>query len=304
MRRNKKYIEYDYEAAYDKQLHSMEEANFQRMLDEGRVKSIYATKEIRAGEQLEVEIYPEFSKSQRSEIPKEGLKDKRRQAQKNLNEKNSRKECERLIMENFGDNDIWATFTYSDDNMPDSLKRARQDIQNYIRRLNYIRKKRGFRNLRYVYITECSEKGRWHHHIVMDGDMVLDVAELTWKLGRRNNVRRLEKDENGLSGMANYITKEKRKNGGKYQKAWKSSKNLRKPKVDKNHYKFRQKDVDEVVTGREPLEDKLGKWYGKQGYKLNSFEVRYNVFNGRFYISARLMSPIKQDNARKEKQKE
>ena len=44
MRRNKKYIEYDYEAAYDKQLHSMEEANLQRMLDEGRVKSIYATK--------------------------------------------------------------------------------------------------------------------------------------------------------------------------------------------------------------------------------------------------------------------
>ena len=70
MRRSKKYIEYDYEAAYDRQLHSLEEANLQRMLQESKVKSIYATKEIRAGEQLEVEIYPEFSTSQRSEIPK------------------------------------------------------------------------------------------------------------------------------------------------------------------------------------------------------------------------------------------
>lgn len=304
MRRSKKYIEYDYEAAYDRQLHSLEEANLQRMLQEGKVKSIYATKEIRAGEQLEVEIYPEFSTSQRSEIPKEGLKDKRRQAQRNLNEKNSRKECGRLIIENFDDEDIWATFTYTDANMPDSSKQAYKNMTNYIKRLNRIRKKRGQPNLRYIYVTECSDKGRWHHHIVMDGDMGLDVAEATWHMGGRNQVRRLEKDENGLSGMANYITKQKRQNGGKYQKAWKSSKNLRKPKVDKNHYKFKQKDVDEVVTGRQPMEDKLKKWYEAQGYKMYDFEVRYNVFNGRFYISARLRRPPDKLKDRKERLKE
>lgn len=304
MRKNKKYIEYDYVAAYDRQLHSLEEANLQRMLTEGKVKSIYATKEIRAGEQLEVEIYPEFSRSQRSEIPKDGLKDKRRQAQRNLNEKNSRKECERLILENFGDDDIWATFTYSNVNMPESFEQAYRDITNYIKRLNRIRKKKGLPNLRYIYTTECSEKGRWHHHIVMDGDMNLDAVEATWHLGGRNQVRRLEKDENGLSGMANYITKEKRHNGGKYQKAWRSSKNLRKPKVDRNHYKFKQKDVDEVVTGRSPLEDKLNKWYSAQGYKMNSFEVRYNIFNGRFYISARLHRLPKRGKDRKERQRE
>ena len=87
-----------------------------------------------------------------------------------------------------------------------------------------------------MYVTECSDKGRWHHHFVCDGDMGLEAVEKKWKKGRRNQVRRLQKDENGLSGMANYITKQKHpeKKGkepkpvGKYQKAWKASKGLKK----------------------------------------------------------------------------
>ena len=291
-KRKAAYIEYDYEAAYEKQLHDLEESNAERMLKEGRVRSVYATKEIRAGEQMDVEIYPEFAKSERELIPDEGRRKKQRQAQRNLNEKNSRKQCERLINENFSDRDIWATFTYTDENMPSSMKEAQKDMTNYIKRINYRRKKKGLKNARYIYVTECSEKGRWHHHIVMDGDIDMDTVEAAWNKGKRNEVRRLQKDENGLSGMAMYITKQKKgKAGSKYQKAWKASKGLRKPEVKKNHYKFKQKDVDDIVTGKAAIEDKLSKWYAKEGYKMTSFEVRYNIFNGRFYISARMHRP-------------
>lgn len=291
-KRKAAYIEYDYEAAYEKQLHDLEESNAERMLKEGRVRSVYATKEIRAGEQMDVEIYPEFAKSERELIPDEGRRKKQRQAQRNLNEKNSRKQCERLINENFSDRDIWATFTYTDENMPSSMKEAQKDMTNYIKRINYRRKKKGLKNARYIYVTECSEKGRWHHHIVMDGDIDMDTVEAAWNKGKRNEVRRLQKDENGLSGMAMYITKQKKgKVGSKYQKAWKASKGLRKPEVKKNHYKFKQKDVDDIVTGKAAIEDKLSKWYAKEGYKMTSFEVRYNIFNGRFYISARMHRP-------------
>lgn len=65
-RRKAVYIEYDYEAAYQKALTDMEEDNMERMLKEGRVRSLYATKEIRAGEQMDVEIYPEFRRNERS----------------------------------------------------------------------------------------------------------------------------------------------------------------------------------------------------------------------------------------------
>ena len=314
MKRRKKavYIDYDYEAAYQKMLTDLEEDNMCRMLNEGRVRSIYATKEIKAAEQMDVEIYPEFRRGQREQIPDEAKLKKQRQAQRNLNEKNSRKECERTINANFTDNDIWGTLTYTDDNMPNSMQEAQHDMTLYIGRLNYERRKKGLAKL------------RWHHHFVCDGDMGLEAVEEKWKKGRRNQVRRLQKDENGLSGMANYITKQKHpdKKGkepkpvGKYQKAWKASKGLKKPEVHKNHYKFKQKDIDEVVTGRCDLEDKLKKWYAADGYKLTSYEVRYNNMNGRFYIYARMYkqpqegekidkatSKIKQKTAKKKAKK-
>ena len=109
MKRRKKavYIDYDYEAAYQKMLTDLEEDNMCRMLNEGKVRSIYATKEIKAAEQMDVEIYPEFRRGQKEQIPDEAKLKKQRQAQRNLNEKNSRKECERTINANFADNDIW-----------------------------------------------------------------------------------------------------------------------------------------------------------------------------------------------------
>ena len=50
---------------------------------------------------------------------------------------------------------------------------------------------------------------RWHHHIVMDGALDMETVESCWKQSSRNEVRRLQTDENGLSGMANYIVEEK-----------------------------------------------------------------------------------------------
>ena len=239
-----------------------------------------------SGDQLEVEIYPEFTKGQKDQIPDEGKRKRQRQAQKNLNDKNSKKMCERVISENFTDRDIWATFTYTDDNMPASMEVATKNMQNYIRRLNYQRKKQGLSNARYVYVTECSEKGRWHHHIVMDGDVDMDTVEAVWNLGKRNEIRRLQRDENGLVGMARYITKEKSKKG-KYQKTWCASKGLRKPKEKVNHYKTKQKDVDRIVKGDLNVCDHLMKWYGDK-YDFAEAEVKYNTFNGRFYIYGRM----------------
>ena len=93
-RRRKKnvYVEYDYEEAYQKQIENLEEDIIKRMMDGKKIKYVYATKEIKAGEQLEVEIYPEFTRKRVEEIPEEGRRKKDRQAQRNLNEKNSRKQ--------------------------------------------------------------------------------------------------------------------------------------------------------------------------------------------------------------------
>ena len=128
------YVPYDYEAAYQNSLEQMEEENEKRLLKEGKTKNIYATKEIRSGDQLEIEIYPEFARRQESQIPDEGRRKKQRQAQKNLNDKNSRKMCERLILENFDNRDIWATFTYTEE--PETLEEAVR-VGRHLEKLGY-----------------------------------------------------------------------------------------------------------------------------------------------------------------------
>ena len=132
-----------------------------------------------------------------------------------------------------------------------------KNMQNYIRRLNYQRKKRGLKNARYVYTTEGTQEGRFHHHIVMDGDIDMDTVEELWIKGRRNQVRRLDKDEDGLTGMAKYITKEKKK---KSQKKWTPSKGLKKPEEKVNHYKFNVNGRFYINARLHRQPERTGKW--------------------------------------------
>lgn len=281
--KGKAYVAYDYEEAYKDQLDKLSEQEIRdRTWTKERV--IYATKEIRSGDQLELEIYPEFPRSQISRIPTEAMKARNRRARQNLNEKNSRKMCERVINCNFTNRDIWATFTYDEENVPGSMEEAARNMQNYIRRLNAFRKKKGLPNARYVYTTELSPKGRYHHHIVLDGDLSLDDVERIWTKGSRSQVRRLSKDKDGLTGMAMYITKEKAKG----KKRWTSSRGLEKPKETVNHYKFSKKDVQRAAANADSIREKMDRLYGPQGYAFSRVQVTYNKVNGGLYVYARM----------------
>lgn len=303
--RGMQYIPYDYEAAYNKALEDMHEWFIQNAFEHGK-KVVYALKEITAGEQLEVEIYPQFRSM--DEVPPEGRKPKRdnSRAQKNLNDKNARVYVERLINRNFGDGDIWITLTYDDEHLPPDgdIDAAIKNMQNYIRRVNYQRAKRNLPNCKYVYVTEYSpqEEIRWHHHIVMDGALDMDTVEKCWKQGRRNEVRRLEKDENGLSGMANYIVKEKER--VKSEKRWNSSQGLANPDIrvvyskrpDAAHgnYKKIGSYVDRMVKDQESIRDQMCKWY--PDFDFTNAAVYYNDFNCMFYIHGRMRKRRKTEN--------
>ena len=68
-KRGMQYIPYDYEAAYNKAMEDMHEW-FIENLFQHRKKVIYALKEITAGDQFEIEIYPQFRSI--DEVPPEG----------------------------------------------------------------------------------------------------------------------------------------------------------------------------------------------------------------------------------------
>lgn len=308
-RKGMQYIPYDYEAAFREQLTMMQEWYLDNMFAHDR-KVRYALKEIKAGDQFEVEIYPQFRKM--SEVPKDGQKIVRdNRAQNNLNDKNSRKFVERKVNANFGDGDIWMTATYDDDHLPPDgdLDAANKDMVNFIGRINYQRKKRGLPKARWIYVTEYDKDAaiRWHHHIIIDGDLDMDIVEQCWKKGRRNEVRRLKRDENGLSGLANYIVKQKDRL--RSEKRWHCSKGLlnpdirvvhsKQPEKGQGNYKPIGKYVDGMVKDQNTIGEVLAKWYPE--YDFTNAQVYYNDFNYMFYIHARMRRKKEENEDGKEK---
>lgn len=279
-RRQKAFIDYDIEATYTEHIDA-EDNRIKSMLDRGDIKSVYATKTIKAGKVFEVEIYPEFTKAQAAAA---GVKKKNKQAQKKLNDKNARKYLERLINANFGNGDYWATFTYSNEHKPDSVEAAQKDMKNYIGRVNYHRKKQGKPPAKYIYITEYGEKtGRVHHHLIIDNGLSMDELERLWKKGSRNNIRRISEDENGIAGLANYLTKDPQG-----RKRWKSSKGLKKPVERKSYSIFKYRRIRKMIENHDNIKIELEKQY--KGKRLINAEVRYNKHNGRFYIYAKMIN--------------
>ena len=100
------------------------------------------------------------------QIPEEGRKKDNSRAQKNLNDKNARKYVIRLINNNFTDRDIWMTLTYRPGEEPENMERAVKNMQNYIDRINY-RRKRGAWEMPDIFILQSIPRRRRFAGIIM-----------------------------------------------------------------------------------------------------------------------------------------
>lgn len=143
----------DYEEQWKEQQEKLKEWELERLLKEGKVESLYRTtttkaKNLQSGsELLEAQIYPSFC--HKADVPhtKKGRESK--PSQKNLNDKNSRRYFIRLANINFGENDLWCTFTWDKEHIPADEAAADRDIANFIRKINYRQKKAGRENIKY-----------------------------------------------------------------------------------------------------------------------------------------------------------
>ncbi len=294
----KTYDNYDYEEAYQNQIDTLEEWELERLMQTGKVNCLYRTTTIKSrneksgAEMLESMVYPSFPN--REDVPKTAKKRETGQAQKNLNDKNARRYLIRLANINFSKGDIWATFGWDDDNMPEDEERAEKDIKNFIARINYHRRKAGLENAKYIYIPAIDGYARPHFHILISGDgMDRDELEDLWTKCERKNTRRVKPDDDFLiTGIATYITQNPHGT-----KRWRSSKNLKKPDAPTRSYrKFSRKKVNGMVRDFEELKAQMEKAY--PGFKFLDAEVKYNDKVAAFYIYARM---IKKRDKGKEK---
>ena len=191
----------------------------------------------------------------------------------------------RLANINFGKGDIWATFGWNEECLPEDMGEARKDVKNFISRVNYRQKKQGKENIKYIYILAYDGYTRPHVHILMTGEGIdRDELEDLWGKCDRPNTKRIQPDDDFLiTGLATYVS-----NNPHGTKRWCASKNLVKPPEPSRSYsKFRRTKVNRMVKDFEVLRAEMEKAY--QGYKFLDAEVKYNKQLASFYIYARLV---------------
>lgn len=135
----------------------------------------------------------------------------------------ARRKCARMVNANFRQGDLFLTLTFRE---RVDVENALRLFRNFISRLKRLRKRKGYSELKYLYVVESKRK-REHIHLLIN-KMDISMKELSelWGLGRVM-VSILEPGGD-YTGLAYYITKENYK---EYGKRWSGSRNLEKPKV-------------------------------------------------------------------------
>ena len=206
---------------------------------------LYRTRTIKAGPVTECEVYPVYSREQekRARKAREKLSSDRQQR---ANQEAAIRRIVRLSNANFTNKDLHVTLTF-EGNVPD-WEQCQRDVRNFIRRMQYLRKKRGLEKAKYIYAIEDNEHGikkRIHVHLLVTGGISREEIEACWNKGLAN-ADRLQPNEEGLAGISKYLTKAQ-----KNRKKWVCSQGLKQPKVSTSDTKLSRRKVERLASDLE-----------------------------------------------------
>lgn len=206
---------------------------------------------------------------------------------KKLNDSYSRKYFEWLVQNNFTEKDYHITLTFA--NAPPNKETAKKLLDNYIRRLRRLYKKKGA-VFKYIYVREGKINGRTrlHYHIIVSGNGVSrDEVEGLWHEGWAN-ADRLQFTERGLTNLVGYLMKSQ-KYAEKDERCWNCSQNMIRPDEiidDDKITKRRMKKLIEAARNNE-AEKYLGCIY--KGWCVIYCDVGENPVTGRPYARIKLL---------------
>ena len=186
------------------------------------------------------EIYPYTG--QQLEANRGGRRGKKKNvsapAQKNLNDKRAKRYFVQLANSNFGRGDLVVHLSYAPEWLPESEEEARKIVARYLRRLAYLRKKRGLEPLKYLCVTQVGRKKngshRLHHHVLINGGLDRDEVEALWWAVKETrdreavmygyaNADRLKPGKLGIAQMAGYMVQDSAgKSTGHSHRIWKN----------------------------------------------------------------------------------
>lgn len=240
-----------------------------------RQKAAYREKRFHCGDYLDVYCYTIYQGT--APAGRRGKRGKpTTEARKAQNRHQATERLTRLLNRNFDETGVFLTLTYREN--PETLERVQKDVQNFFRRLKRKRDKLGLGALKYLYVIECSSTGRWHIHLVMDGDMDRDAVEKAWGKGYANS-RRLQFGPQGLAGLAKYMMK-----SPKTFRGWSRSKNLIDPEPEVRDSRIRSRR--KALALSEGRDEDWAREY--PGYRLAEIGRFYQDEENGVYLFARL----------------
>ena len=202
--------------------------------------------------------------------------------QQKLNDKNSRRYFVQLINANFVDfRDNLVHLTYEDGKIPKTIEEAERNARNFIRRINYILKKKNKGNCKYICVTSdtSSKSGklvRVHHHIILSCELSREEILSMWNYGRIN-INELQGEKDKFHKLCEYLKKNTRSG-----RRWISSLNLKKPlRTVPNDNKYTSREIEKLAKA--PLNIKY--WERKYpGWTLinteDAYIAEYNELTG------------------------
>lgn len=200
----------------------------------------YYKRTVTSGRMIEVEIYKSIKKRNVKSVTRSVRQNVTPEKMKAYNDIQAKKKCRRLIAKNFIPGDSYLTLKFFENKTEDE---ANREVDNFLRRLRYYRRKHGMDELKFIGCIECGKQGkRWHGHFVVN-KIALEVVSALWKCGSIH-IEPLYED-GGFKDLANYIRKDVT---GK--KRLKQSRNLEQP--DENVREMKKKEIREIESGEVP----------------------------------------------------
>lgn len=240
----------------------------------------YCVKTTKAGDALNVRIYPILGKSDaaKAESVKKALSPEK---QKKQNDAKAQRRLRLLLEANFGAKDQHITLTYAGE--APTYSRAVKDIENFIARVRRLRMRKGLKEMKYLWVLEAEDNGekrRIHCHMVLSGGLSREELESKWGKGFANADRLQPDAVEGLGALAKYLCKSTRE---KYQRKWSCSKNLTKPQPTISRTKMSNRRVRRVCSAL-PGEAAQVMTQVYPGYRLSECKVWLSEWISGVYV--------------------
>lgn len=260
----------------------------------------YAIKTTKAGRWLECEMYPLWLATR--DVLRAPKLSPSSPAQKNLNDRNAKRRFCRKVNANFvAYTDWWATFTCDDLHLFRTEDEAQKFVELFLKRLRRLYKREGS-ELKYAYAIEYkmardkfkrpirdkdtgAQLVRPHIHIVLNAGPTAQQIMQKWRGGAIIQMRPLQPDSTGYTGLAKYITKSPKAGRRRFA----CSTNLKEPAVTTSYNNRRA--TKSAVQRLARVEQERPAWFEKlyRGkYKFVDCEARYNAVNDGTYLYCRM----------------